>query len=804
MAATIKEPIQYESMIPKIVKKELAMNKTVESLDFKDIVKLTKHADNQADMVKNIQEIFPDIELNIELVTSLKTTPNDMGEGGLTYKLKTFNLPTEAQSIVTGLIGTYVEDTYKISDKLNTIVEESLFTKGSFVELNIPTKNIDDMLTLIKKNVTVGVESIIASTNSNTEYKDPDNIIKFTSDPSMMLADTFKEKRAEMMLDKAYNNDLSAGVESLMVADNGYGIMDDSDLSGDKSITKKISSSKVIPIINKEDPSKHYGYFIVLNAERGTSGPSSMSDPFVQGNEFVAKINNSLKGMTAKAPELGDISGLRDTLIKTKLNNYLKNSVYKDFKNLEFDIDDATLLDMADSIIKKAPIDILFVPTSLVSYYAINYRTNGMGEGLLERLTVLMSMRAMLVFTKMLSHIKSSVTTTDVKVDLDPDDPEYRKSMEAIMAEVIKNRQVSMPIGILNIDDLTDWVHKLGFSFNFKHPGLPDVNIDIEENSNEITPIDDSLKEDIDKLIITSLYLTPEMIDNSYSPDFATTIIANNVLLKKRIMKLQGKYNILLTNDVVKKLKLDGKFKKALTAYLTPLVKKIRKHILKNNPEITPDVIKSAKDGDLITFVVNKIIENITVTLPRPEVTEDTNTTDLIDNYTDLLDNVVDKLFSSDLIPSDYIGTMGDNLDDMKSLIKHTLLRRYVNENNVLPDFTKMFTLNEDGKPLFNLLSDFNTFGESLEAIIVPFLKENKKMVAKLDKKQDRLDSGEEEPEEVEEDNETEEVEEPTDNDEGGSKNSSEEEPVDDLEVKEPTDKLEEEPANPDEEEEQV
>jgi len=76
----------------------------------------------------------------------------------------------------------------------------------------------------------------------------------------------------------------------------------------------------------------------------------------------------------------------------------------------------------------------------------------------------------------------------------------------------------------------------------------------------------------------------------------------------------------------------------------------------------------------------------------------------------------------------------------MKSLIKHTMLRRYVNDNNLLPDFTKMFTLDEDGKPLFNLLSDFNTFGTSLEAVIVPFLKENKKMVAKLDKRQEKLD----------------------------------------------------------------
>ena len=808
MRKTIKEPIQYESMIPKIVKQEVNKSKTVKELDFKNLVKLSKHAENQEDLVKNIKEIFPDIELAIELVTSLITSPNDMSNGTLNYKMGNFSLPTEVASMATGLISTYVDSTYGIEDKLNSIIEESLFTKGSFIELNIPPKNISDLLTKVKKETTVGVESILKANGDllHSIKKDEDNIFEFTSNPSIILTEMFEEKRLEASLESILNDEVTAGVENLIVSDSGYGIMNEDGISADKPIIKKMSSNKVIPVVNSENPSKHYGYFIILNKDK-TSKSSGGNERHIgdNGSDLLNKVNASLKGMTAKAPVLSDISDLRDVIIKTKLQKYLDNSSYKNFTNIEFDIDDDLILDMAESIINKSPISVLFMPSSLVSYYAINFRDNGMGESLLERLTVLMSMRAILVFTKMLSYIKSSVTTTDVKVDLDPDDPEYRKSMEAIMAEVIKNRQISMPIGILNTDDLTDWVHKLGFSFNFKHPGLPDVNIDIEERANEINPVDDGLKEDIDKLIITSLYLTPEMIDNSYSPDFATTIVANNLLLKKRIMKLQNKYNILLTNDIIKKLKLDGKFKRSLTSYITPLIKKIRKHMIKNNPEINPDALKKAKDEDLITFVVNKIIENIKVSLQKPETTEDSNTSEMVSNYNDLLDDVIDKLFSSDLIPSDYIGSMGDNLDDMKSLIKHTLLRRFIDENNVLPDFTKMFVLDEDGKPIYNLLDDFNTFGSSLEAVIVPFLKNNKKMVERLDKKQEKINGGESEDEESDyEEDETPEDDTTNieDNDSGDS--GAEEENEEDNESEEeetPTEENEEEETPNDNEE---
>jgi len=798
MSRTIKEPVQYESLLPKIAKKTTAINKTVEAVDFKKLVKLSDHGYGQENLVKNIQEIFPDIDLAIELVTSLVTSPNDMGTGGLTYKLSGFKLPTEAQSLISGMIDTYAENTYGLSDKLNEIVEESLFKKGAYVELNIPPKNISDMFKTIKSDISVGVESLLMSQGDYIDSikEDKDKIFKFTSNPSILAEDILNEKKANYIVNNTLSGEsISPGLEALMIHDDHFGIMDDTDISSDKPIIKKMSPNKIIPITSQEDPSKHYGYFVLLKNKKKKQGKSS--NP-TSSDGLIAKVNNSLKSMTQDAPTIEGLDGLRDVLIKTKLKGYLDNSPYKDFSDLQFELDDDIVLDMADSIISKTPIDILFLPTNLVSYYAINFRENGMGESLLERLSVLMSMRAMLVFTKMLSYIKSSVTTTDVKVDLDPDDPEYKKSMEAIMAEIVRNRQISMPIGILNVDDLTDWVHKLGFSFNFKHPGLPDVNIDIEEKANEINPIDETLKEDIDKLIITSLYLTPEMIDNGYSPEFATTIIANNILLRKRILKLQSKYEKLLTKDIQKKLKVDGKFKSMLRSALSDMLNsKMKRFLVNNNNDVNKEALKKASDDDIVEYMITRVIDSIQITLPKPEVTEETNVADMVDKYTELLDNVIDKLFSSDLIPSNYLGTIGDDLDDLKGLIKHTLLRRYIDENNVLPDFSKMFTLDEDGKPMFNLLTDFNVFGKSLDAIIIPFLKENEKMVSKFDKRRDKIGNGE--IEEEEEDNEFDNddniddggSETPEVNEDESTEGNVDETPEDGDEPEEPTDKIE-------------
>ena len=50
---------------------------------------------------------------------------------------------------------------------------------------------------------------------------------------------------------------------------------------------------------------------------------------------------------------------------------------------------------------------------------------------------------------------------------------------------------------------------------------------------------DTELEEELDKRAIMALGLTPEIVDTGFSPEFATTVVANNVLLAKRVIRIQ-------------------------------------------------------------------------------------------------------------------------------------------------------------------------------------------------------------------------------------------------------------------------
>lgn len=787
MQKSISEPNMFKSVKRDLVTKAIKSAKSGDnSLDNNIINKYTGYANGMGELIDNVLELFPDISLAIETMTSLVASPNDMDDPSLTYKLDNSYLPSDVKNIILNTISKHVEIEYDIVSKLDEIITETMYTKGSYVELNIPPKNIVDILSMINKNPKAGVESAFKSSafldlGISSDVVDTTFNLEVTDNHSCLFTSMMNETKVSSMVSSGiYKKDmnLSAGVESLKLTGLNTAVMDAGDINGDKPIIKKIPSSSVIPISSKDDNTKHYGYFIALDGDGKSISNYNTKYSFDGANALLEDIKKNVKGGKERAPELKNMEDIKELMLVQNLKKYLNDSIYKDLVSLDIDIDDDVMFNIATYALNKTPIKIVFVPRELVSYYAINFRSNGTGEALLERITNLASIRGIILYTNLLSYIKSSVTNTEVKVDLDPEDPNFIKTSEQIMGQVMKNRQVELPIGMMRAEDFVDWTRKLGISFNFKHPGLPDVNIDIEEKNTEITPIESDLKETIDKQIVTALMLPPEILDDSFSPEFATTIIANNKLLAKRVKKTQRKFNVLITEDIKKKLLLDGRLKSVISDIIIANKVKIKHNLKKLDPNINKDAVSKVNDEVLVEYVFTNLFKNFRAVLPKPEVTDDSNVNDMFSNYTDTLDDVIDKIFSSDLLSSDLIGDLSDNLDIAKDAIKVTLMKRFIDENNVLPDLTKMLSLNEDNVPNEDLLTEFNTYVETVSKTLFPFIKENNKIQDKTDDKLEKIDD--------EEDN----VKDDTTGDTSDVTNDTNDdttEPVDDVDEEEPT-----------------
>jgi len=215
--------------------------------------------------------------------------------------------------------------------------------------------------------------------------------------------------------------------------------------------------------------------------------------------------------------------------------------------------------------------------------------------------------------------------------------------------------------------------------------------------------------------------------------------------LNKRILKLQKGFNKLIVRDLTKKMLVDKKLISVIEGITLNNIKKIRKFLIKNDRNVNNAVLKSITDEALVTNVSKIVMKHVKVSLPTLQEVEEDRSTAMVENYTDMLDIILDKLFTTDFITNENAGILGDNIDNIKNAFKAILLRKFVDENNLLPDFTNMFMHDEDGKPNDTLLEEFNYFIENLGVLAIPFLKNNNKIKKELDEKIEKINNIEEE-----------------------------------------------------------
>jgi len=295
---------------------------------------------------------------------------------------------------------------------------------------------------------------------------------------------------------------------------------------------------------------------------------------------------------------------------------------------------------------------------------------------------------------------------------------------------------------MMKVNDLVDWLHNVGFKITATHPSLPRFELDYDENTLPINVPDSELEELLEKYISLTLGVTPEMIDNSFSPDFATTIVANNVLMTRRVYMKQKLLNPLLTENIRKYLQNDPILYNKIMSLIEDNIPSIKKKIKKTsiNSELKKRIEKINKKT-FVAWVFKEINRNLEVNLPKPELQEDDPNIELLDKLSSKLDTVLDIILSDDMFNSDLLGDLADKVGDQKNILKGLIVYKWMTENRVLPEVTDVFSVDEDGNPIFNLADEYKSIVEALKSNIIPLLKQMNKFKKKSDEQLDKIEN---------------------------------------------------------------
>jgi hypothetical protein len=744
---------------------------------------------------EDIIQLFPDVELAIQILTSSILAPNDMLTTSLVYVPPEIKLPVDVKSTIMDIIKKHITTNYNIEDKLTEILREALFTKGAYIEAIIPEASVDDiinnndgqislesfldksledsvsnnfLLKGVETDTEISLESLAKNSTAKIKVSFEDLGLDITDDINILsikrryehalskvIKDKFSRRKSKVSteakkinLDDLFRNNANTKMVELEYVPTSS---EASRQSIGMPLVMKLPVDSVIPVHVKSDVKKHLGYFVLLDengapidldyelnkVDTATNSLYASADNKVN---LINKAKTALQGITKNDVKLENLETVYNELVDKAIKSRLKNGMYGDLADIRDSADVYRVMFMRALRSKKTRV--LFLPSELVAFYAFDYRDNGTGKSLLEKVSMLFSIRSILLFAKIMATVKNSTSVTKVTAHLDDDDNDPEATMEKIMSEALKTRQTQVPLGVIKIDDLVDWSQKVGFSFNFSGANLPDMTIDVADETSQKQVPDQDLDTMIQDHIIMSFGLTPEIVQAGYSADFATTVMAKNLLFAKRVMQTQHTLLPQASSHIRKYMSADmllqNKIRGVIEDNITSISSDLKKYINSNNDNDIEAELLNNKEA-LIDYILDAVIDETSVEIPMAELSEAQSMKDSFEAYKTVVETYIDLIISAEAMPSDIFGDMSDQLDNIKAIVKTVLYKKWMADNNYLPEISEFLTRNEDGKPTFNLLEEYSVHATNLAEAILPFIKVNNKFKDKYNDKLSKL-----------------------------------------------------------------
>lgn len=721
---------------------------------------------------ENVLQLFPDIELAVQILVSSILSPKDMVKNDLIYTTLDAVLPAELMMKLNSEVQTHLEGHYKIKDELPTAIRDALFDTGSYIKAVIPESIVDEIINSNKYGVSQEAYSelfknpdeptylgILGNSGNkpikpttaleNFRHNKPTKIydhrllfkegeeIRYVEE-NISITDNYKllklPKLNEALNKAAIKNILKKprvatesdkkNLSSHQLTDilykspetksNTFLVVPSPGNAKRKSIGRplvmKLPSEATIPIYTPGNERNHIGYFVLTDIDGNPvtlntnleymEGLSSLMHGQNQNQSLssllISKAKRNLTDSQSE-PTLDQVTKVYASIVEKDLIDRLRNGLYG--TNAEIGDNQEIYRIMLARSLASMYTRLVFIPGELVTYFAFKYFSNGVGKSYLDDIKILSSLRAIMLFSKVMAQTKNSIALTHINMTLDPNDPDPQKTIEMSIGEIVKMRQQYFPLGINSPVDLVDWVQRAGLEFSFEgHPGLPQVKFDFETKQMQHILPDSDLEEQLRKQTYMTFGLSPETVDNGFNSEFATTVVSNNILLSKRVIMLQEVFTGLLADYSRKLISNDTYIVKDLMEVLTSNKGLVEKSLSDEEKEAY-----NADESGFLHDLLDRYIENFVIELPKPDITTLETQSAAFDQYTSALDKTIDSWINSQFITSEFVGDVSGNIDALKEVVKSYFIRKWMGDNGYMPELNDIVTADEDGNPTMDI-----------------------------------------------------------------------------------------------------
>lgn len=684
---------------------------------------VVKQRDLNQEDIDTIKSILPETSLIERIVTSLIMSPNSLSGEGITFVSSSSEQKTQE---ILADIKDKLLNVYKMDDLAEEVCGECLFGSGAMPMMILPETTISKAVRQGLKNPTEYSLESSKFTNVNflrprggakTENKSA-NLesamgIEIVADPNQIHLSKHYDIENSKAMDDMMAEFLGTGASNISL-ENGTVSLESNKVTQVNDSINIITSAKhdynehrelslgfeadgdgftgyanairptarsVVPVVSHNDPANAIGYYVLMDSQGRPLQPLKGEDLYKTIKDSKSSMSDlySSLGLENKALGSGGDKGTQRKLMdsyeeafNTVLRERLTNAALYDNVEVDIKLGQSILETMLWRSMKKRSTKVLFVPAAYMTYFAFKHNDDGTGRSLIEDNKIAAMQYATLLFAYNLAAIKNSTPHRTLTIDLDGEDPDPETTVRDVTDQSTKNMIMSSQPGSMHPTDIMSSLQSLNMSVKVNPNGspYPETSVEMVTQTTISGEVDTEFLEKVRNRYIMGFWISPSWVDMSSPVEFSRSIANESMLTAQRIAMLQRKLEDLLTNMV-----------RQVILYSSSIIKVIDDALGRKD-----DVLKRRREW----------VDSITVELPRANVNHFEANSELLNSYIDILTTTLDNILSNENVSSAIFGDNATDLEDYIPVIRGILIRKFMVNNNIMPEVTQLLELSDD------------------------------------------------------------------------------------------------------------
>jgi len=479
-----------------------------------------------------------------------------------------------------------------------------------------------------------------------------------------------------------------------------------------------LPSESVIPVHVPGNVRQHVGYFILMDVNGNPLSMASRNnyyDDIRNGMSPSGDVASSLLTMTRRVGEgingwnpyeIDEMAKAHASIVEDDLRNRLRSGAISG--EYDFSLREETMRLMFSRQAAAKNTMVLFVPAEMLIYVAFDYNEFGIGRSMLEDGKILGSIRASLLLAATTAAITNATGGQTITIKVPEEDKDPYGTVEFMLNQYAEINGSGFPLGSTHPMDLMYALANAGKNIVVTgNSAFPEVEFDVQTREGTAKEPSSELTDDLRKRHIQMFGLTPEVMDAAQGSDFATTVVNNQLMFLKRVLKWQEDFEPFLVDWHRGYISNSG----TLMEELMDLIMENKKY-LKGEYSEEPEKF------------LNDLIGSLSVTLPPPQTNRMTEQMEQYDKYTDSITKGLDAYFNEALFDATAAAELFDSIPTTKAAYLAYFQRKWLREHNVLPELDVFNTVKEEDTPVINILKENEQHMEGVLACVEEYMKE--------------------------------------------------------------------------------